>query len=135
VILVDTSVWIDFLRDRDTPGAQALNRILDCDYPFGITGIIYQEILQGADSPESLRTLVNYFVTQRFYHPLDNIDTYRCAAEIYERCRRKGVTIRSTVDCLIAQIALEHNLFLLHSDRDFQLVKGCVPGLREWSND
>jgi predicted nucleic acid-binding protein len=45
------------------------------------------------------------------------------------------VTIRSTVDCLIAQIALEHNLFLLYSDRDFQLMKGCVPGLREWSND
>ncbi|WP_231561718.1 type II toxin-antitoxin system VapC family toxin [Nitrosococcus oceani] len=132
---MDTSVWIDFLRDRDTPGTQALNRILDRDYPFGITGIIYQEILQGADSPKSLRVLVDYFATQRFYHPLDKVDTYRRAAEIYGHCRRNGVTIRSTVDCLIAQIALEHNLFLLHSDRDFQLMKGCVPELREWLND
>ncbi|QBQ55952.1 PIN domain nuclease [Nitrosococcus wardiae] len=135
MILVDTSVWIDFLRDRDTPGTRALNGILDRDYPFGITGIIYQEILQGADSPESLHVLIDYFATQRFYHPLDNVDTYRRAAEIYGRRRRNGVTIRSAVDCLIAQIAVEHNLFLLHSDRDFQLMKDCIPGLREWSND
>ena len=63
--------------------------ILDRDYPFGITGVIYQEILQGADSEASYQRLGDYFGTQVFYHPLDPVVSHAGAAELYFRCRRK----------------------------------------------
>ncbi len=51
-------------------------------------------------------------------------------ASLYARCRRAGVTPRSTIDCLLAQIAIEHNLLLLHSDRDFPRIAAVVPELK-----
>lgn len=130
VILADTSVWIDYLRGEATPATKSLERILAGGAPVAITGVIYQEILQGADSASSYKRLADYFGTQRFLHPLDPIETYARAAELYGRCRRSGVTIRSTVDCLIAQIAVEHDADLLHSDRDFERMATVIPELR-----
>lgn len=129
MILVDTSVWIDWLRGRDTAAMAVLDRVLANGTPFGIAGVIYQEILQGADSPTSFQRLADYFGSQRFYEPKDPIETHAAAAALYMRCRHKGVTIRSTVDCLIAQIALEHELALLHSDRDFPRLRFVAPRL------
>ena len=99
-------------------------------YPFGLTGIIFQEILQGAGSTEDRATLADYFGSQRFYHPLDPIATYAGAAALYGRCREQGVTIRSSIDCLIAQIAIEHDLRLLHNDRDFLRMASPIAELR-----
>jgi predicted nucleic acid-binding protein len=130
MILIDTSVWIDWLRGTGTAATEALDQVLSNVLPFGITGVIYQEILQGADSPESFQRLADYFCTQRFYHPKDPVETYAQAANLYMHCRRRGVTIRSTVDCLIAQLALEHDLLLLHSDRDFGRMQEVAPALR-----
>ncbi len=130
MILVDTSVWIDFLRGVSSPEVERLDVIMTVGLPFGITGVIYQEILQGADSSESYDRLGEYFGSQRFYHALDPTQTYAQAAALYRRCRRAGVTIRSTIDCLIAQIALEHDLELLHSDRDFENMASVIPELR-----
>ena len=133
MFLVDTSVWIDYLTQRQTRPATWLQQILDRDYPFGITGVIYQEILQGADSETSYRRLQVYLSTQVFYHPRDPVETYAEAARLYFRCRRAGVTLRSTVDCLIAQVAIEHDLLIAHNDRDFELLAGVVPEVRLYS--
>ena len=133
MILVDTSVWIDWLRGTATEEVRALEGILDGGLPFGITGVIYQEILQGADSAASLQRLGDYFGSQRFYHPEDPVATHRRAAELYQVCRNRGITIRSTIDCLIAQIALDYELMLLHSDRDFDRMQEAVPELRFFS--
>ena len=94
--------------------------------PFGITSVIYQEILQGAKTEKEYSELKKYLSTQRFYHPLDSITSYEGAAEIYFTCRRRGFTVRSTIDCLIARIAMEQDLFLLHNDRDFDAMAKVV---------
>lgn len=117
--LVDTSVWLDFFRNRSTQAAAQFEEVLEQNLPFGIASVIYQEVLQGADSPRDFSKLQNYLSTQKFYHPLDPILSYEQAADLYFNCRQQGITIRGTIDCLIAQIAIEHKLRLLHNDRDF----------------
>lgn len=127
--LVDTSVWIDYLHENDTAAVSAFEKILDQDIAFGITGLIYQEVLQGANSIQDFEMLENYLGTQRFFHARDPVQTYREAAMMYFRCRKKSITIRSTNDCLIARIAIEHDLLLLHSDQDFTHMAEAIPEL------
>ena len=119
MILVDTSVLIDFFKGIDNEPARKLEIILTQQIPFGINSCIYQEILQGARSEQEFDTLKNYLKTQRFYQPLDPVASFENAARLYFQCRKKGITIRSTIDCLIAQTAIEYNLALLHNDKDF----------------
>jgi predicted nucleic acid-binding protein len=128
--LIDTSVWIDYFREKNNQSVQQLNQILDDDMPFGITGLIYQEILQGSMSTNDFVMLRDYFSTQHFFHPKDNIVSYQMAAKIYFDCRRKGITIKSVVDCIIAQIAMEQNLILLHNDSDYIQISKVLPKLR-----
>ena len=130
MFLVDTSVWVDYLRGTSTPSVEKFQRILDENRPFGITSLIYQEVLQGTDSDVSFARLDAYLRSQRFYHPQDPLTTFADAARIYFLCRRKGVTIRSTLDCLVAQIAIENDLLLLHSDRDLDDIAAVVPELQ-----
>lgn len=129
MILVDTSVLIDLFKGNDTPPVRSFRKVIQQDIPFGITSIIYQEILQGARTRKEFNTLDEYLSTQRFFNPKDELVSYAGAADIYFTCRRNGITVRSTIDCLIAQVALEHELFLLHHDRDFTAMAPLI-GLR-----
>ena len=128
--LVDTSIWIDYLRERDNSHVRSFQRILEQKLPFGITSIIYQEILQGAQSKHDFNKLVDYFSTQKFFHPIDKITSFAEAAKLYFDCRRKGITIRSTLDCLIAQIAIENDLILIHNDKDYINLHKILPKLK-----
>lgn len=130
MFLVDTSVWIGYLRQSYRQPVSWFEEILERDLLFGLTGAIYQEVLQGADSEASYEKLRRFLGTQRFYHPADPVASYDAAAAIYFRCRRAGVTVRSTIDCWIAQIAIENNLLLLHDDRDFDFIASVVPELQ-----
>lgn len=130
MFLVDTSVWISYLRGVPTEPVKKFEALLAEGHSFGITSAIYQEVLQGADSEVSFARLDRYLRTQLFYHPLDPIESYTEAARIYSRCRRAGITIRSTLDCLIARVAIEHELILVHSDGDFENMARVVPELR-----
>jgi len=130
VLLVDTSVWIGHLRGSKTRSVVWFREILDRDIPFGLTATIYQEVLQGADSEDKFQLFKDFLGTQIFFHPRDPLESYAEAARIYFRCRRAGFTIRSTIDCLIAQIALEYDLLLLHDDRDFDFIATVVPELQ-----
>lgn len=127
--LIDTSVWIDYFREIGNTSTIQFNAILDGHLPFGITGVIYQEILQGAASEKDFKQLKDYLITQRFFHPQDEIITYESAAKLFYLCRRKGITIRSTIDCFIAQIAIEHGLTLLHNDQDYYRIQSVIPEL------
>ena len=129
MILVDTSVLIDFFKGHKNNSCRKFELVLTQDIPFGINSFIFQEVLQGAKSEREYRTLKRYLETQRFYHLKDPIDSFAKAARIYFDCQKKGITIRSTIDCLIAQTALEHDLFLLHDDNDFT-VMAAVVGLK-----
>ena len=91
-----------------------------------LTQRVYQEILQGARTKKDFVLLDNYLSNQRFYYPKDPVSSYANAAKIYFMCRKKGVTPRSTIDCLIAQIALEYDLFLLHNDKDFTIMAPII---------
>lgn len=119
-VLVDTSVLIDFLRGKTTKATRYLESIVDDG--FFLTPLVLQEILQGAKDQKEFKLLKEYLGTQEFCHPLDPISTGEAAARIYFDCRRMGLTLRSTVDCLIAQIAIDNDLRLLHDDRDFDKI-------------
>ncbi len=129
MFLIDTSVWIGYLRQSYRQPVQWFEEILERDLPFGLTGAVYQEVLQGADSEASFNKLQEYLGSQRFYGPADPVESYVEAARIYFRCRRAGVTVRSTADCWIAQIAIENGLLLVHDDRDFDFIASVVPEL------
>jgi predicted nucleic acid-binding protein len=127
MILVDTSVLIDFFKGVENEGVQKLKAVLDRGIPFGINSFIFQEVLQGAASEKEYSLLDRYLRTQRFYHLKDPVDSFARAARIYMDCRRKGITIRSTIDCLIVETVLEHDLFLLHNDNDFSAIARVIP--------
>jgi predicted nucleic acid-binding protein len=127
MILVDTSVLIDFFKGSESEAAFKFKRYLEQGLDFGITSHIFQEVLQGAKSEKEYKQLRRYLETQRFFHPKDPVESFAEAAIIFFQCRKKGVTIRSTIDCIIAQIALEHDLPLLHSDQDFDLMAKVIP--------
>jgi predicted nucleic acid-binding protein len=127
MILVDTSILIHFFTGPESEAALRFKRVLEQGFNFGITSHIFQEVLQGAKSEKEYNLLRRYLETQRFFHPKDPIDSFAEAARIFFQCRKKGLTIRSTIDCLIAQIALEHDLPLLHSDHDFDLMAKVIP--------
>jgi predicted nucleic acid-binding protein len=127
MILVDTSVLIHFFKGADRESSRKFRIVLQRGIPFGINSLIFQEVLQGAGSEKEYLTLNKYLETQRFYHLRDPIDSFAKAAKIYLDCRKKGVTIRSTIDCVIAETALENDLFLLHDDKDFDAIAKVVP--------
>jgi predicted nucleic acid-binding protein len=127
MILVDTSVLIQFFKGINSEGAKKFSIVLQRKIPFGINSLIFQEVLQGAGSEKEYLILKKYLGSQRFYHLKDPVDSFAKAAKIYLDCRKKGITIRSTIDCLIAQTALENGLVLLHEDSDFDLMSKVIP--------
>lgn len=127
--LVDTSVWIGYMREEENEATEHLAEVATRGHPFGITGVIYQEVLQGAASKTKFGYLAEYLSSQTFYHPRDSVESHGEAALIYFRCRRAGVTVRSAVDCLIARIAIEHDLMLLHDDSDFENMATVITEL------
>ena len=131
--LVDTSVWVDYIRGRDGPHVGFLRDLLSNPLAVSITHLIYMEILQGARNPASYERLQNYFGGQRFVGFDQPLASHAAAARIYLDCRRHGVTVRSSLDCLIAQCAMESNLTLLHHDRDFTRIAAVTPALRHQS--
>ncbi|MFC1566360.1 PIN domain nuclease [bacterium] len=130
MILVDTSVLIDFLKDIKNSDTKKMNEIMELEIPFGITSHIYQEVLQGASNIRHFELLKSYFNTFNFYLPKDIKASYEEAAKIYFQCRKKGITIRSTIDCLIVQICVENELKLLHKDKDFEKISKVVKKLK-----
>lgn len=127
MILVDTSVLIDFFKGEYTIPCQKFHSLLESNVSFGITSQIFQEVLQGAKSINEFNKLHRYLESQIFFHPKNIVESYAEAARIYFDCRKKGITIRSTIDCLIAQITMEHDLLLLHNDSDFEAMAKVIP--------
>jgi len=127
VTLVDTSVWIDFLRGLHTSEVQRLRRLLR-EGEVVLAPVVVQELLQGARSEAALATLRQRLLEM----PLlaTDITTHVAAGELYARCRWNGITPRSPHDCLIAVLAVTHEVELLAVDRDFVAIGRVLPGLR-----
>ncbi|MCF8413248.1 MAG: PIN domain nuclease [Melioribacteraceae bacterium] len=122
MFLVDTSVLIDFFKGVNNSSVRKFESLIQNNIDFGITSFTYQEVLQGALNYNEFEILKDYLATQRFYEPKSHMGSFEEAAKIYFQLIRKGITIRSTIDCLICQIAIENNLVLLHNDSDFNLI-------------
>ncbi len=127
MILVDTSVLIDFFSNRPTLSTQKFEDIILKDIPFGITSFIIQELLQGTKTVHEFNKLKLYLENQKIFSPVGELESFINAAKIYFDLRKKGLTVRSSTDCLIAQISIEHDLHLLHNDKDFLTIAKVVP--------
>lgn len=121
MILVDTSVWIGFFNGVDSPVVRSLEELIDGEEDLFISEYILAEVLQGFKKDRNFelarRYLLNFPISL-----LKGFDSYIKAAQIYRTCRKKGVTVRKTADCIIAQTAIENDLFLLHDDSDFDRI-------------
>ena len=122
MILVDTSALLPFLAGRSTRASEAVAKALSEGLEIGLAPVVVQEILQGARDESEWRRLKGYLQTQIILAPLDPLATHVAAARIYYDCRRRGLTVRSTLDCVVAQIAIEHGVPLLHDDRDYDAI-------------
>lgn len=119
--LVDTSAWVEFLRATGSGTHQAVRRLLERDLPVYTTDVVVMEVLAGArgdDHRDRLRRLL-----ARCEHvPVDGLDDFEAAAELYRACRAAGETVRALTNCLVAAVALRASLPVLHADRDFDAL-------------
>ncbi len=125
MILVDTSVWIDFLNGAHSKERHALHRLIEEEEDISITEMILTEILQGIKEDKDFKRVKDYLLELPIHRP-KGTETYLKAAGIYRDCRKRGKTVRKTVDCIIAAICMENNLTLLHKDSDFELIRACT---------
>jgi len=125
MILVDTSILIDYFRGIENKHTRKFQDLIDHNIPFGINYFIYQELLQGTKTIQDYKKLKKYLDTQIFYN-LKGLESYAEAALIYFKCRKKGITVKSTIDVLIVQTAIENDLLLFHNDKDFENIAKVV---------
>ena len=125
VILVDTSVWVDFFRGAKSPQRDILRRLIEDEEDIAITEIVLTEILQGIRYDRDFRRIKALLLDFPIFKPR-GIETYLKAAQIFRTCRKKAVTVRKTIDCIIAAVCIENNLTLLHKDRDYNLISSCT---------
>jgi predicted nucleic acid-binding protein len=123
LILVDSSVWIDFLSSSPGRAGAELRRLISTGEPVAIAGVIVAEVLQGlTKGPDRIEGLLSEF---ELLEPA-GFDTYRTAASLFRKARAKGVS-PSTIDTLIAVIAVEHGAPIFTLDKDFSRLALLMP--------
>ena len=120
MVLVDTTVWIDFFAGRKEAHVLSLQELIEIEEDLSICGIILAEVLQGIRSDADY-TKTKGYLGDLIFLPMRHA-TFVQAAEIYRSLRMKGVAVRKPVDCMIASVAIEYNVKLLHNDRDFNHI-------------
>ena len=129
-MLVDSSVWIDFLRGSDTPEVRFLRTALEQGAPVWTAPPVLQEVLQGADTAHRFLRWERILGELPLLTVPDARMLARDSAHLYARCRWRGVTPRSANDCLIALYAVRNAVPLLHRDRDFIAIAALEPRLK-----
>jgi predicted nucleic acid-binding protein len=119
MLLIDTSVWISVFRDRSGQVRQHLETLI-ADQDVFLTRFTQLELLQGSRNEQEWTLLSTYLEAQDYIELKP--PSWPEAARIYYDLRRQGLTVRSPIDCCIAQIALENQLLLIHNDRDFETI-------------
>jgi predicted nucleic acid-binding protein len=121
LIVVDTTVWIDFLEARDTEFDRHLAELVEADAPIALVDIIYCEVLQGIRDEDVYRRTRLDLMAHPILRPR-GLGTFEVAANLYRTARRRGLTVRRTVDCVIAATCLEAGAEIFHNDRDFDAL-------------
>lgn len=118
MILVDSSVWIDYFRGADSPQTDYLDRLLGVE-PVGIGDLMLLEVLQGTRSEPERRTVRQLLDALDCFNLLGRDMALRAAAN-YRALRKSGITVRKTIDNIIATFCVHHGYPLLFADRDFE---------------
>lgn len=126
MILVDTSVWVEFLRGTTDPVVDELTALIEAGTELVITEPIVMELLAGATTPR-LEQSISRLVDGLPVVPVDARLDYRAAAHLHTGSRHNGHPIGSPVDCLIAAVALRRRIPILHRDRDFDFLAEISP--------
>ena len=125
MILVDSSIWIQCLRQHDVH-AQKMNRYLrTVAKDIVTTGIILMEVVQGIKD-ETSHARVSEELTSLPVLPIRNPETYLRASSIYRLCRKNGITIASTIDTILAAVAMENDAEILSLDEDFHMIAKII---------
>jgi hypothetical protein len=118
MVIVDTTVWIDYLRENSTPQVGWLEQEITRQR-LGITDIILCEVLQGIKDDKEFARVRDALLCYEVFS-MGGIDLALAAAKNYRALRARGITVRKTIDCLIATFCLQNGHTLLHSDKDFE---------------
>ncbi|MBT4160810.1 MAG: PIN domain nuclease [Gammaproteobacteria bacterium] len=118
MILIDTSAWIEFLRDTDSPVCNQVEAQLDQE--IIVPDPVRMEILAGARNDIHLNQLRKLLARGIFVHT--EATDFESAATLFRQCRAKGETVRKLMDCLIAAVAIKHNTAVLHMDADYDVL-------------
>jgi len=133
MIVVDSSVWIDYFTGKNTPAARKLDSLLG-EEPVAIGDLMLTEVLQGFRADKDFRKAKELLMSLIIVNMLDTTIALK-SAENFRTLRKKGITIRKTIDTIIATYCIENKLPLLHSDKDFQpfhkhlKLKSAVAGI------
>jgi hypothetical protein len=120
-VLVDTSVWVDFFTGYHSPEAESLARLIEDEAEIVTCGLVVAEFFQGIRDRRSLNTLHTFFLDMPLLQPKEP-ETYSGAAGLYRELRARSVSVRSTVDCVIARLAEEGGTLLLAKGRDMKQI-------------
>ena len=118
MILIDTSAWIEFLRNTASPTCERVEEVLAHD--IAVADPIRMEVLAGARSEQHLIQLRRLLARGTILHtkPID----YDQASILYRQCRANGETVKKLIDCLIAAVAIRNDIAILHLDADFEVL-------------
>jgi len=130
MILIDTSILIGYFKGQKGEPYDKLDSLIDQSIPVGICNQVYQEVLQGAKNEKEFGILKEYLSAIDSYDLRYGKKSYENAAWMYFKCRKAGITPRSTIDLIIAQTAIDNNLLLLHNDNDFVIISRVIPELK-----
>jgi len=124
-VLVDSTVWIDFLRNTKTRETDKLTELIESREDLCICGFVLTEVLQG------IREEKQYVATKQQFANLIYLEvdqsSFELGATIYRNLRKQGITIRNSIDCLIAATVVQHNVALLEDDRDYPFIDAYYP--------
>ena len=133
MILVDSSVWIDYFRGTQNPQTEELNRLLDqFIIEIGVADLVVFEVLRGFNTRKDQQR-AQELLLQATVVEIGGLENALRAAEHYRELRSKGYTIRSPIDVLLASYCITHGHALLHRDADFEAIE-TLRGLQSWQH-
>jgi len=133
VLVVDSSVWIDYFADRPVAACDELDRLLqDGHTRLVVPDLVLYEVLRGFRHERAMRQARLLLLTLSV-ESCGGEDVALAAAEHYRHLRARGITVRSSIDVMIAAFCIEQDYLLLHSDRDYDAI-AVHRGLRLWGH-
>jgi predicted nucleic acid-binding protein len=124
-LLVDSTVFIDFFRGRETAQTSRLEQCFQNGDEICYCGFVLLEVLQGIRDEKELVIVKHQF--ENLIYLEDDRSTFELGATIYRELRRKGITIRNSIDCLIVATVIQHGVNFLENDRDYKFIEEHYP--------